>query len=205
MVHRALTNLIWWQLDHPPFSSPLRTLQFSSLSFDVSCQEIFATWLAGGSLVLIDEETHRDPVRLWDTLRGEAVERLFLPFVALQQMAEAADFVEAGEVSLRRIVTAGEALKLTPPIEEMLGRLANCILENQYGPTESHVVSAYSLPQSTAQWLKNLPPIGRPISNTQIYIVDSRMNPAPVGVIGDLHIGGTALARGYLNHPAQTA
>ena len=204
MVHRALANLIRWQLDHPEFSSPPRTLQFSSPSFDVSFQEIFATWCGGGTLVLIDEETHRDSLRLWGVLREEAVERLYLPFVALQQLAEAAEIDGAGDLSLRRIITAGEALKLTPPIGNMLGRITDCILENQYGPTESHVVTSYSLPRSTAEWVKKLPPIGRPIANTEIYILDSRMEPVPVGVVGDLYIGGESLARGYLNRPVET-
>jgi amino acid adenylation domain-containing protein len=205
MVHRALTNLIQWQLGHPPRSSPLRTLQFSSLSFDVSFQEIFATWCAGGRLVLIDEETHRDPVRLWEALSEGEVERLYLPFVALQQLAEAAERLELADAGLRRIITAGEALKLTPPIEKMLGRLTDCQLENQYGPTEGHVVTSYNLPQASEQWIKKLPPIGRPISNTEIYILDGRMNPAPIGVVGDLYIGGSALARGYVGEPSPTA
>jgi len=204
MIHQALVNLIQWQLNYPMSSPAWRTLQFTSLSFDVSFQEIFATWLAGGSLVLIDEETHRDPVRLWEAIRNDAVERLFLPFVALQQLAEAADLDNLTDISLRRIITAGEALKLSSPIEKMLGRLTDCVLENQYGPTESHVVTFYTLPQATTQWVKKLPPIGRPVANTQIYILDNLMEPAPVGVIGDLYIGGAALARGYLNRPSQT-
>ncbi|HZF40852.1 MAG TPA: amino acid adenylation domain-containing protein [Blastocatellia bacterium] len=205
MAHRALTNLIQWQLDHTSYSSPPRTLQFSSLSFDVSFQEIFSTWCAGGVLVLIDEETHRDPVSLWKSLRENTVERLFLPFVALQQLAESADIGGASDICLRRIITAGETLKLTPPIEKLLGNLMDCILENQYGPTESHVVTTYALPQTAAQWIKKLPPIGRPIANTQIYILNGAMEAVPIGVIGDLYIGGAALARGYLNRPELTA
>ena len=205
MVHRALTNLIRWQLDHPRFSSPPRTVQFTSLGFDVSFQEIFATWCGGGSLVLIDEEARRDPEKLWNALREEAVERLYLPFIALQQLADAGEMASGAELSLRRIITAGEALKLTPAVEKLLGSLRGCRLENQYGPTESHVVSSYSLPESTAEWVKKLPPIGRPIANTEIYILDGRKEAAPVGVIGDLYIGGSALARSYLNRAWQTA
>jgi len=205
MVHRAVTNLVRWQLDNPPLSFPQRTLQFTSLSFDVSFQEIFATWCTGGTLILIDEETRRDPVRLWEGLRENAVERLFLPFVALQHLAEAAELEGASDISLRRLITAGEALKLTPPVEKMIRGVRDCILENQYGPTESHVVTSYSLPQSTEQWVKKLPPIGRPIANTEVYILDNWMEPAPVGVVGDLYIGGSPLSRGYVNQPAQTA
>ena len=205
MVHRALTNLIRWQLEHPQLSTPPRTVQFTSLGFDVSFQEIFATWCAGGSLVLIDEDARRDPEKLWNALREEAVERLYLPFVALQQLAEAGEMDGRGELSLRRIITAGEALKLTPAVVKLMGRLRSCRLENQYGPTESHVVSAYSLPESSEEWVKKLPPIGIPIANTEMYILDGHMEPAPVGVVGDLYIGGAALARGYLNRAVQTA
>ena len=108
-------------------------------------------------------------------------------------------------MGLRRIITAGEALKLAPQIEKLSDRLGNCILENQYGPTESHVVTAYSLPPIAAQWVKKLPPIGRPIANTEIYILDEAMDAAPIGVAGDLYIGGDALARGYLARPDLTA
>jgi amino acid adenylation domain-containing protein len=205
MVHRALTNLIRWQINQLPLSSSWRTLQFSSLSFDVSFQEIFSTWCAGGELALIDEETRRDPVRLWEVIREEGVERLYLPFIALEQLAESAEMEEMSEVNLRRIITAGEALKLTPALERLMSRMSECVLENQYGPTEAHVVSYYPVPQATAEWDKKLPPIGRPIANARLYILDKGMEAAPIGVIGDLYIGGMALARGYLNQPAQTS
>jgi len=82
--------------------------------------------------------------------------------------------------------------------------MRDCILENQYGPSESHVVTSYSLPQRTSEWVKKLPPIGRPVANTEMYILDNWMNPAPIGVAGDLYIGGEALARSYLNRPVET-
>ena len=90
MEHRALANLIAWQIEDFSRSAPARTLQFASLSFDVSFQEMFSTWCSGGTLVLLPAEVRRDPAALLNFLRMKRVERLFVPFVVLQQMAEAA-------------------------------------------------------------------------------------------------------------------
>ena len=203
MPHRPLVNLICWQLKRSS-GAPLRTLQFSPLSFDASFQEIFSTWCAGGTLVLIAEETRRDAAELWRFLSQARIERLFLPFVALQHLAEAAAVEETAPHSLRQIITAGEQLKITPHIRRMFERIPQCILDNQYGPTESHVVSAFMLPEERCEW-PELPAIGRPIANTEVYVLDDSMRLIPAGVIGQLYLGGDALARGYLNRPELTA
>ncbi|HEX7312963.1 MAG TPA: amino acid adenylation domain-containing protein [Pyrinomonadaceae bacterium] len=204
MTHRPLVSLLRWQLGDASRPRAPRTLQFTSLSFDVSFQEIFLSWSAGATLVLTDEETRRDAARLWRTLVGERVERLFLPFVALQNLAEAAEPDEAAPASLREVITAGEQLKITRPLASLLQRLEGCVLENQYGPMESHVVTSHRLSGSPGEW-ELLPPIGRPVTNSRVYVLDARLRPVPTGVIGELHIGGDVLARGYLNRPALTA
>src|ERR1043165_9202749 len=89
MTHHVLVNLLYWQM-HRSAAAP-RTLQFTSLSFDVSFQEIFSTRCAGGTLVLMREEARRDPEGLWELLIRERIERLFLPFVALQYLAETSE------------------------------------------------------------------------------------------------------------------
>jgi len=203
MPHRPLVNLICWQLNRSG-AAPLRTLQFAPLSFDASFQEIFSTWCAGGTLVLIAEETRRDPVELWRLVSCTQIERLFLPFVALQHLAEAAEAEETAPQRLRQIITAGEQLKITAHIRRMFERLPQCTLDNQYGPTESHVASAFKLHEDKREWTE-LPPIGRPIANTEVYVLDHRMQPVPSGVTGELYLGGDALARGYLNQAALTA
>lgn len=202
MSHGALTNLIHWQLQRSSLRVP-RTLQFTSSSFDVSFQEIFATWCGGGSLVLIDEATRRDGSKLWKVLSQQKIEQMFLPFAALQQLAEVVN-PEGGTIHLREIITAGEQLKITPAIERLFSGLHACILENQYGPTESHVVASYRLPEQRALW-PQLPPIGTPIANTTIYVLDDGIDLLPIGVAGELYISGCALARGYLGNPSLTA
>jgi amino acid adenylation domain-containing protein len=203
MSHRPLLNLIEWQLQNSTLPDGAKTLQFSPISFDVSFQEIFSTWCAGGTLVLISDEVRRDAVQLLHFLKVEAIARLFLPFVALQQLAEVADGQEAVPTSLREVITAGEQLQITRQIANWFTKLNNCTLHNQYGPSESHVVTAFTLTGSPSDW-PALPPIGRPINNTQIYLLDDQLQPVPSGVSGELYIGGIALARGYLNRPDLT-
>ncbi|HEY0172169.1 MAG TPA: amino acid adenylation domain-containing protein, partial [Pyrinomonadaceae bacterium] len=210
MPHRPLVNLIHWQLEHASAGASARTVQFAPLSFDVSCQEIFSTWCGGGALVLVGDEVRRDPAAFWRLLSEEAVERLFVPFVYLQQLAEAMpEALEAGgapaaAVRLREVLTAGEQLQVTPALVEMFRRLPGGVLVNQYGPTEAHVVSAHSLGGAPTRW-PLLPPIGRPVSNARLYVLDAHGRPVPVGVSGELHIGGVCVARGYLNRPGLTA
>jgi amino acid adenylation domain-containing protein len=204
MGHGALRNLISWQLENFSALTAARTLQFASPGFDVSIQEIFSTWCGGGSLVLIDDELKKDAPRLLQYLDEQAIERLYLPFVALQQLADAGAEPLRTLKNLREIITAGEQLRLSESLRVFLGRLGDCCLRNQYGPTESHVATQFTL-KPPFDDLPDLPPIGRPIANTQIYNLDSYLNPVPVGVPGELHIGGVGLARGYLNRPELTA
>jgi aspartate racemase len=204
MPHRALVNLIAWQLRNSQVTEGGRTLQFASLSFDVSFQEIFSTWCAGGTLVLVNETLRRDPVALWQFIGEMKIERLFLPFVALQQLAEAFKPEAAGEYALREIITAGEQLQTTPALVRMFERLTDCTLQNHYGPSESHVVTACTLNGPPSRW-PALPSIGRPIANTEIYLLDEERQPVPIGGAGEIYIGGDCLARGYLHRPDLTA
>ncbi|MEH2095023.1 amino acid adenylation domain-containing protein, partial [Nostoc sp.] len=204
MNQLPLCNLILWQLQNSPISSSgVKTLQFAPVSFDVSFQEMFSTWFSGGTLLLIVEQLRREPLALLGLLQEQAVERLFVPFVALQQLAEVAVSNELVTSNLREIITAGEQLQITPAISKWLTQLSDCTLHNHYGPSESHVVITFTLINSVETW-PPLPPIGRPIANTQIYILDKYLQPVPVGVAGELHIGGVSLARGYLNRPELT-
>ncbi|MDB6019360.1 MAG: hypothetical protein JWR19_3849 [Pedosphaera sp.] len=204
MEHRPLVNLIWWQLKNSTLGKADRTLQFASLSFDVSFQEIFSTWCSGGVLVMIDEALRRDSIRLAQFLHQQNIGRLFLPYVALNQLAEAMADGATVPMSLREVITAGEQLRTTPGIIALFEKLGNCTLHNQYGPSESHVVTALTLVGPPASWLA-LPSIGRPIANTQIHLLAEKLAPMPAGEPGELYIGGDCLARGYLHQPELTS
>ncbi|WP_164003013.1 non-ribosomal peptide synthetase, partial [Pyxidicoccus caerfyrddinensis] len=203
MPHRALSYLLAWQ--HPRSVRPAGvTLQFASLSFDVSFQELFSTWWAGGTLLLPTGGLRQDIPALLEFMNQHAVERLFLPFVALQAMADAVSHGATLPRALVEVVTAGEQLQVTPALVAFFEALPGCVLENQYGPSETHVVSAYRLQGLPSTWPK-LPCIGAPLEHTQLYVLDAHGQPCPVGVPGELFIGGTHLAHGYLDRPDMTA
>ncbi|MCA1615209.1 MAG: condensation domain-containing protein [Acidobacteria bacterium] len=126
--HGALANLIEWQHGEAPLPEGARTLQFASLNFDVSFQEIFSTLCEGGALVLISEDDRRDPVRLLRVIERERVARLYLPFVALRELAEAAEGLSASPPDLWQVITAGEQLQVTPAVARFFGRLEGCTL-----------------------------------------------------------------------------
>lgn len=203
MPQSALDNLVAWQLRRPQFSPGARTLQFSSLSFDVSFQELLTTWASGGTLVLIDDAARRDPLRLLEHLITHRVQRIFLPFVALRGLAAAVAATGRVPTDLAEVYTAGEQLQVDEVVRSLFLALPGCVLENQYGPSESHVVTAHTLEPDPATW-PVLPPIGAPIDNSQTHVLDRSGSRCPVGVPGELFLGGACLARGYLGRPDLT-
>jgi amino acid adenylation domain-containing protein len=204
MPHRAASNLINFQIESSGREGQWRTLQFASLSFDVSFQEIFPTLCAGGALVLLREDERKDAREWLRVIIEQRVERLFVPFVALQHLAEVAETEKLSPKSLRQVITAGEQLKITPHVARLFKSLEGCVLDNHYGPTETHLATILRLEGDADSWPK-LPPIGRPIANARVYVLDDALQPVPAGVTGELYIGGEQLARGYLNRPGQTA
>ncbi|MEN9676181.1 MAG: beta-ketoacyl synthase, acyl transferase subunit [Verrucomicrobiota bacterium] len=203
MSHGALVNLIRWQARTSVLNPGDRTLQFAPISFDVSFQEIFATLVQRGTLVLITDEDRLNSTRLLRKVREQQVNRLILPFVALQYLAEAA--ARTGEVpaSLKEIFTSGEQLRITPAIADLFRQLPGCRFCNQYGPTEGHVVSEFELTGDPAGW-DVLPPIGRPIEGVILRVLNETLQPVTRGDEGELYLGGACVASGYLNRPDLT-
>jgi amino acid adenylation domain-containing protein len=204
LPRQALTNLVDWQIRQPGFEARAATLQFASLSFDVSFQEIFTTLASGGTLYLIDEDLRRDPVRLLRFIDRHAIGRLFLPFVALRQLAGAAGAEELFPRGLREIYTAGEQLFVTAEVRHLFRHLRDAILVNQYGPSETHVVTALVLTGAPDAW-PDAPSIGRPIDNAGIVVLGEDRSPVPDGTQGEAYITGRCLARGYLHRPELTS
>ncbi|WP_295615101.1 amino acid adenylation domain-containing protein, partial [Chamaesiphon sp. GL140_3_metabinner_50] len=196
--HRPLVNLLQWQETTSQCTIGSRTLQFSPIGFDVSFQEIFATWSTGGTLVTISEDLRRDPAELLHFLQARSIERLFLPFVALQQLADVAAHEGIAPASLREVITAGEQLQVTPQLVNWFTQMPNCTLYNHYGPSESHVITAFALSGAPQEWML-LPPIGTAIANTRLYILNSQFEPQPIGIPGELYIEVGDASRGYFN------
>jgi amino acid adenylation domain-containing protein len=199
----ALVNLLLWQQEKSVSTTGFITLQFAPLTFDVSFQEIFATLTTGGILILIAEELRIDPVKLLDYIELNQINRIFLPFVVLQYLTEAAIANKHIPACLQEVMTAGEQLKITPQIVAFFKALPGAVLFNQYGPTETHVVTELRLDGDAALW-PALPSIGIPIANTEIIILDENLQPLPYGETGELCVAGLSLADGYLNKPELT-
>jgi amino acid adenylation domain-containing protein len=202
-AHAALANLVRWQRDDSTCGRGHRTAQFAPSTFDVSFQEIFATLAVGGTLVCLSEEERQDPDLLWELLVRERVNRLFLPPVALQLLAAFADPRTVGRASLLEVITAGEQLQCGDDVRRLFALLPPCRLINQYGPTETHVVTRHVLPRRPDAWPR-LPPIGTPIDNVRLHLLDQEGGPVSPGEVGELCIGGLALARGYWKRPDLT-
>lgn len=203
MHHAAVWNLIAWHRHETPLAAPT-TIQYAPLGFDVSFQEIFATFADGGTLVLIDEDDRRDPFRLWRVVAQTATQRLFLPTAALKPFAAAAVALPVLPLGLREVWVGGEQMLIDNAIRAAFRRLPRCRLINYYGPSECHAVTWAPLPGDVGQW-RDTPHVGRPIANTRIHILDSLGQHVPIGVEGELCIAGACVATGYVGRPAQTA
>ncbi|MFS4457078.1 amino acid adenylation domain-containing protein [Maribacter sp. 2304DJ31-5] len=203
MGQKAAVNLINWQNKNSSATRGTRTLQFAPLSFDVSFQEIMSTLSIGGTLVLINDTLRLDMAALLNFIEDKSINRLFLPFVALQALAETAISTMRFPSCLQEIMTAGEQLKITSQISRFFSEISDCVLYNQYGPTECHVVSELRLEGDPVNW-PVLPTIGKPIANTSIFILDREQQLVPTGESGELCIAGDCLAEGYLNNEKLT-
>ncbi len=200
MSGRGLVNLLMWQ-EKQFVNKQRNVLQFTSLNFDVSFQEIFSTLCFGSTLYLIKADRRIDMSEVLKDIAKYRITHLFIPYIVLKNLAEHISAQSGDAFSLEEIITAGEQLKLTKDIESLLNK-GKVSLINQYGPTETHVVSSYRI--DSGMDLPLLPPIGKPIDNTQIYILSNKNRLVPVGIQGELCIGGVQLAHGYLNLPDLT-
>jgi amino acid adenylation domain-containing protein len=192
--HRGLSNLCAWHARTYAPSPGDRATLLASPAFDASAWELWPYLAAGAGLVVVPEEARSDPAALPRWLAAEGVTLCFVP----TPLAEAALCEEAGASwgRVRVLLTGGDRLRRAwgegePPVRVV----------NHYGPTEYSVVAT----AGEAGAGEGAPPIGRPIANTRAYVLDSRMRPVPVGVAGELYVGGDGLARGYHKRPALTA
>ena len=198
-VHEAIVNRLLWMQDTYRLDSRDRVLQKTPYTFDVSVWEFFWPLMAGACLVVARPGGHKDPNYLVDEIIRQGITVIhFVP--SMFHVFLEAPGIE-GCAGLRHIFCSGEALPVA--LRERFFRRLKGQLHNLYGPTEAAVdVTAWTCDPTGPS---SIVPIGKPIWNTRIYILDSNLEPAPPGAAGELHIGGVALARGYLNRPELTA
>ncbi|MGF6798549.1 amino acid adenylation domain-containing protein [Paraburkholderia youngii] len=198
--HRAIVNrLIWMQNAYGLKASDV-VLQKTPFGFDVSAWEFFWTLLEGATLVLAPPDAHRDPAALVDLIVSQRITTVhFVPSMLVS-------FMDAKSVdrctSLRRVLCSGEALPAAS-VHKVRRLLPWTGLHNLYGPTEAAIdVTAWSCPD---EFDGAIVPIGHPIANTRVYLLDGHGAPVPFGAVGELYVGGAGVARGYLNRPELTA
>jgi amino acid adenylation domain-containing protein len=198
--HRSVVNRLAWMQNAYGLNPHDVVLQKTPFSFDVSVWEFYWPLLTGARLVMAKPEGHKDPRYLTETICRDKVTTIHFVPSMLQAFLENADCGLCG--SLRRVVSSGEAL--SPGLAlRCKDRLPSSELFNLYGPTETTVdVTAWTV--SSEMRTANLP-IGRPIANTKTYVLDGQQMLSPVGVSGELYVGGTGVSRGYLKRPELTA
>jgi amino acid adenylation domain-containing protein len=201
LEHKNVVNLIHFDFvfTNMDFS---KVLQFHTIGFDASFHEIFCALLSGGTSYLIREETRADIPALFEVVEKNCIMTLFLPMSYLRMIFNEESHTHLIPRCVRHIQTAGEQVVVSHRFRQYL-KESNVYLHNHYGPAETHVVTALTL--DPAEDIPELPTIGKPILNTQIYILDKDGQLSPVGVPGELYIGGIQVGRGYLERPDLTA
>jgi amino acid adenylation domain-containing protein len=197
-THRAICNRLLWMQEQYQLTPADKVLQKTPFSFDVSVWEFFWPLITGATLVVARPEGHRDSRYLAQLIKEEGITTMhFVPSMLRVFLEEAT--IEGGH-GLRQVMSSGEAL--TYDLVEKFGQKLEAKLHNLYGPTEAAVDVSY---WECAAGVERATPIGRPISNTQLYVLDAWMQPAAIGVVGELYIGGVAVGRGYWRNADLTA
>ncbi|HEV2704406.1 MAG TPA: amino acid adenylation domain-containing protein [Pyrinomonadaceae bacterium] len=197
--HEAVCNTLLWRKRTFALSAADRILQNIPYTFDPSVWQIFGALISGATLVLVEPEGHQDSARLVSQMARQRITITDFAPSMLQVILEQKGLEQCRH--LRCVFAGGEALPVNLP-PRFYARL-DASLFNQYGPTETAIDAAYW--QCEREQQHHTVPIGRPIANKQIYLLDAHLQPVPVGVFGELHIGGAGLARGYLRNPELTA
>ncbi|AFZ11266.1 amino acid adenylation domain protein [Crinalium epipsammum PCC 9333] len=198
-THKGICNRLLWMQDTYQLTTADRVLQKTPFSFDVSVWEFFLPLLTGARLVVSKPEGHKDRDYLVDAIAQYQITTLHFVPSMLQKFLEAESLDKCQ--SLQQVMCSGEALPYELQ-QHFFTKLPKVKLHNLYGPTEAAIDVTFWECQSNSE-LK-IVPIGRPIANTQLYILDSYLQPVPIGIPGELHIGGVGVARGYLNRPELT-
>lgn len=192
--HQSLLNLVSWHQNAFDITTIDRVTQLAGIAFDASVWEIWPYLTAGACLAIVPPDLLTSPKQLQEWLIAKKITVSFLP-TPLAETLIPLDW--SPNCPLRLMLTGGDKLNDFPPTSIPF------TLVNNYGPTENTVVTT-SVKITPDLLTEKAPPIGRPISNTQVYILDQYQQPVPIGIPGELYIGGSGLAKGYLNRPELT-
>jgi len=197
VIHSGVVNTILAQIEGFEIDEQQKILQFASLSFDASVSEIFITLLSGSCLHLVDELTRKTPNLLQDYMANEEIDLVTLPPAYLKLL----DISKLK--TLKTLITAGEQADVEKALEYL--KTTSGTYVNAYGPTETSICAAFFKTNTTEELKGRIIPIGKPFTNVKLYILDGNKNLSPLGVTGEIYIGGIGLAKGYLHRPELTS
>ncbi|MFI9804242.1 AMP-binding protein [Streptomyces sp. NPDC052301] len=193
----VLEDLAAWHRDTWRWTEAPRTAHAASVGFDVGFQELVTTWTAGAPLVVVDDRTRRDPFLLAALLTEQTVVRAFLPVASLHALAVAVPVTGQRPTALREVVVAGERLVVNEEVRALFAGL-DATLVNQYGPSETHVVTEHRLAPGPQTWPVH-PPLGAPVAGAELlHLADGVLRPFAEGDEAELVVAGPCLALGYL-------
>ncbi len=194
-IHRGICNRLIWMQEAYRMTESEHVLQKTPFSFDVSVWEFFWPLQVGARLIMARPGGHKDSNYLVKLIQEEGITTLHFVPSMLEVFLNDPDVRQCS--SLKRVICSGEALPYE--LQERFFENLNAELHNLYGPTEAAVdVTYWACKRHSA---RRIVPIGYPVANTQLYVLDAHLQPVPIGVIGELYIGGVQVARGYLNRP----
>jgi amino acid adenylation domain-containing protein len=198
--HRAIFNRVWWMQEAYPHGPADRVLQKTALTFDASLWELFLPWMSGGTVVLARPGGQRDPAYLAAAVVEQGITTLQLVPSLLRVVLEEPRSAE-WRGTLHRMFCGGEALP--PELQQRFFDRVGVELANLYGPTETAIDAAAMTCRRGETGGRVL--IGRPIANDSVQVLDSELQPTPIGVPGEIHIGGRGVGRGYASRPDLSA
>ncbi len=206
LEHRGLVNRLWWMQRSYPLTEESVILQKTPYTFDVSVWELMLWTLSGAQVYMLPPGAEKDPAAIIDTIKKQQVTTMhFVPSMLNAFLEYLESSGRSGELScLQQVFASGEALGLEQVrrFNRLLNRPFGTELYNLYGPTEATVDVSYF--NCSPEVTLNCVPIGKPIDNTRLYILDPHLNLLPIGISGELYISGVGLARGYIGQPELT-
>ena len=204
LPHIAMNNLIASIVaENDALAGANRVIQFASVGFDMSFTDLALALLHGGSLHLIDESTRFDVNALTQIIQTQQLNVLNLPASMVKVMADIASTKPIDLSSVKAIISTAEKLDITENLKQFFQTNPQMCLINHFGPTETHVCTTYNLAQNANDWPKEVP-IGKPIGNTQCYVLDASRGLVAKGAEGELYVAGDCLAEGYLGNREMT-
>ncbi len=205
LYHGGFANMLHWFMHTFPFGPQSRVLLITSLSFDLTQKNIYAPLIQGGALCLPPSDRY-DPQRFVETVQRQLIDWInCAPSSIYPLLEEAGGRAYAPLASLRHVMLGGEAIAMNRLRPWLDSSHCHARLINSYGPTETTDINLFHPIEEPAHYYHHPMPLGRPIHNNRLYVLDAELNPQPIGVVGELLIGGKGVGPGYATEPEKTA